>query len=66
MNLKKENWRAKCFFSLPWVKSLIILLVTIGSISIVSFATVIEAPVGIVNARFNLSFSSFTGIVKNC
>ena len=66
MRLKKENWRAKSFFSLPWVKSLIIFLVAIGSISIVSFATVIEAPVGTVNARFSLSFSIFTGIVKNC
>ena len=45
-------------------KSLIVLSVTTGSISIASFATVIGAPVGIVNASFSLAFSIFTGIVK--
>ena len=40
-------------------KSLIVLSVTTGSISIASFATVIGAPVGIVSARFGLSFSIF-------
>ena len=45
-------------------KSLIVLSVTTGSISIASFATVIGAPVGIVSACFSLAFSSFTGIVK--
>ena len=46
-------------------KSLIVLSVTTGSISIASFATVIGAPVGIVNASFSLAFSIFIGIVKN-
>ena len=45
-------------------KSLIVLSVTIGSIFIASFATVIGAPVGIVNSSFSLVFSIFTGIVK--
>ena len=46
-------------------KSLIVLSVTTGSISIASFATVIGAPVGIVNASFSLAFSIFIGTVKN-
>ena len=45
-------------------KSLIVLSVSTGSISIASFATVIEAPVGIVNASFSLAFSVSTGIPK--
>ena len=38
-------------------KSLIVLSVTSGSISIALFATVIEAPVGIASANFTLAFS---------
>ena len=45
-------------------KSVIVLSVTAGSISVASFATVIGAPLGIVSASFNLSFSILTGIVK--
>ena len=45
-------------------KSLIVLSVTTGNISITSFATVIGAPSGIVSAIFSLTFSIFTGIVK--
>ena len=45
-------------------KSLIVLSVTTGSISIASFATVIGAPVGIISASFSLAFSISTGIVK--
>ena len=45
-------------------KSLIVLSVTTGSISIASFATVIGAPVGIVNVSFSLVFSILTGVVK--
>ena len=44
--------------------SLIVLSVTIGSISIASFAAVLGAPTGIVSASFSLAFSIFTGIVK--
>ena len=43
-------------------KSLTVLSVTTGSISITSFATVIEAPVG--STSFSLAFSISTGIVK--
>ena len=45
-------------------KSLIVLSVTTGSISIASFATVIGAPVGIVSASLSLAFSISTGIEK--
>ena len=45
-------------------KSLIVLSVTTGSISIASFATVIGTPVGMTSARFSLAFSITTGIVK--
>ena len=45
-------------------KSLIYLNVAAGSISIASFATVIEAPVGRMSASFSLAFSISTGIIK--
>ena len=45
-------------------KSLIVLSVTTGSISITSFATVIGAPVGMASASFSLAFSISTEIVK--
>ena len=45
-------------------KSLIVLPVTTGSISIASFATVTGAPVGIVSASLSLAFSISTGIEK--
>ena len=45
-------------------KSLIVLSVTIGSISIASFATVIGAVSGTISASFSLAFSICTGIVK--
>ena len=45
-------------------ESLIVLSTTSGSISIVSFATVIVAPVGIASASFSIAFSVSTEIVK--
>ena len=45
-------------------KSLIVLSVTTGSIFIAPFATVIGPPIGMASASFSLSFSIFTGIVK--
>ena len=45
-------------------KSLIVLSVTSGSISIASFATVIGALVGIASASLSLTFSLSTGIIK--
>ena len=46
-------------------KSLIVLSVTSGSVSIASFAAVIEIPVGIASAGLSLTFSFCTGLVKN-
>ena len=45
-------------------KSLIVLSVTSSSISIASFATVIEEPIGIESGIFGLAFSMSTGIIK--
>ena len=45
-------------------KSSIVLSVTTGSISTVSYATVIGAPVGMASASFSLAYSVSTGIVK--
>ena len=52
------------FFSYYFGKSLIVLSATSGSLSIASFATVIGAPAGIASARFSISFSIPSGIVK--
>ena len=45
-------------------KSLIVLSVTSGGVSIASFATAIGAPVGIANASLSLEFSLCTGLLK--
>ena len=45
-------------------KPLIVLSLTTGSISIASFATVIEIHVGMTNASFSLAFSISIGIEK--
>ena len=45
-------------------KSLIVLSVTSGSVSIGSFATVIGIPVGIASASLSLTFSWCTGLIK--
>ena len=45
-------------------KSLTVLSVTSGCVSIASFATVIGAPIGIRSAGLSLSFSLCTGLVK--
>ena len=45
-------------------KSLIVLSVANDSISVASFATVIGAPVGMMNTSFSLARSITTGIVK--
>ena len=45
-------------------KVLIVLSATIGGVSIISFTSIIVAPVGIASARFTLIFSITTGIVK--
>ena len=45
-------------------KILIILTVTNGGVSIISFISVIGAPVGIASTSFTLIFSLTTGIIK--
>ena len=45
-------------------KSLIVLSIAAGSISIASFATVIGAPVGMMSTSCSLAFSVTTGFVK--
>ena len=45
-------------------KSLIVLSITTGSVSIASFTTVIEAPVGILSVSFSLAFLISTPIIK--
>ena len=45
-------------------KVLVILSATSGGVSIISFTTIIGAPVGIASASFTLIFSITTGIVK--
>ena len=45
-------------------KSLIILSVTSGGVSIASFPTVIGAPIGITSASLSLAFSLCTGLVE--
>ena len=45
-------------------KILVILSATTGGVSIISFISIIGAPVGIASARFTLVFSLATGIIK--
>ena len=45
-------------------KILIVLSATSGGVSIISFTTIIGAPVGIASASFTLIFSRTTGIIK--
>ena len=46
-------------------KVLIVLSATISGVSIISFTSIVGAPVGIASASFTLIFSLTTGIVKN-
>ena len=58
-NLSKYIASFECFD-----KSLIVLSVATGSISIASFATVIGAPAGIIGASCGLTFSITSGFIK--
>ena len=58
-NLSKYIASFECFD-----KSLVLLSVGTGTISIASFATVIGAPVGMMSSGFSLAFSITTGFVK--
>ena len=60
--IKRLSKSIAFFDSFP--KSLIVLSVTNGSISITLFATVIEAPIVIVSASFSLELLISTEIVK--
>ena len=53
---------SKCVALNCFDKSLIVLSVATGSISIASFAAVVGAPVGIISASFSLAFLISTGI----
>ena len=56
---------SKCIASFEYFeKSLIFLSVAIGGISIVSFATLIGAPAGMISASCILAFSIKTGFIK--
>ena len=60
-----RKWLRKYIASFDYFdKSLIVLSVTTGSISMVSFATAIGAPVEMMIASCSLAFSITTGIVK--
>ena len=45
-------------------KVLIVLSATSGGVSIISFTSIVRAPIGIASASFTLIFSRTTGIVK--
>ena len=57
-----KNWI--CYFFNYIDKILIVLCATSGGVSIISFSSVIGAPVGIASASFSLIFSLATGMVK--
>ena len=61
--MSKKLSRYMSFFDC-FDKSLIVLSVTSGGVSIASFATVIGSPIGITRASLNLTFSLCTGLVK--
>ena len=62
LNIKKLN---KCITIFGYiVKNLIILNVTSGGVSIISFTSFFGAPVGIRSANFTLIFSIAKGIIK--
>ena len=46
-------------------QALIVLSATSGGVSIISFTSIVGAPVGIASASLTLIFSLTTGIVKN-
>ena len=68
LRLKKEKWWARLSRYIAsfdyFDKSVIVLSITTGSVSIASFTTVTGAPLGIVSASFSLAFSISTGIIK--
>ena len=63
--LMSKKLRKYIYFFDYFDKSLIVLSVTSGGVSIASFATVVGAPIGITSASLSLVFSLCTGLVKN-
>ena len=63
--MSKKLSKYTSFFYYYFDKSLIVLSVTSGGVSIASFATVIGIPVGITRASLSLAFPLCTGLVKN-
>ena len=63
-NLNNQQFRLNIASFDYFDKSLIVLSVTSGGISIASFATVIGIPIGIASASLSLEFSLFTGLEK--
>ena len=56
---------SKCVTTFHYIdKMLIVLSATTGGVSIISFTSIIGAPVGIASASFTLIFSLTTGVVK--
>ena len=68
MRLMKQNHAVKTWINIiifDYIdKILIVLSVTTGVVPIISFTSVIGAPVGITSASFSLIFSLTTGIIK--
>ena len=68
----KINQRKSCtkkisnyFAAFDYIDNVLIALsATSGGVSIISFTSVVGAPVGITSASFTLTFSPTTGIVK--
>ena len=69
LKFMKENWWIKSLVNILllltiFYKSLIVLSVTSGSTSIISFATVISSPVEITSVSLSFAFSKTAGIMK--
>ena len=62
--LMSKNISKYLLFFYYFDKSLIVLSVTSGGVSIASFPTAIGAPIGIASASLSLAFSLCTGLVK--
>ena len=59
---KQKRWFLSMILGVSML--LIVLSLATGSVSIASFATVIEAPVGIISASFSLAFLFSTVIIR--
>ena len=62
--MSKKLSKYICFFDY-FDKSLIVLSVTSGGVSIASFATIVGAPIGITSSSLSLVFSLCTELVKS-